>query len=171
MSKNADPIARKLLELRHAFDDSFAQPQKAETTERENLLSVRANQTELCIRLNDLATVAKARKIVLLPNPTPGLLGVCGLRGRLIAAFRLSELLGLGASPGPPRWLLLCRENPEVCFFVEEMNAYLQVSVDELKVADAGALGMHISHILRRGTQTWGVLDVQSILERICRHR
>lgn len=170
MKGSTEQLSRRVQELREAFDQSFAEPLKLAQTEKENLLSVRVGQSDLCIRLNDLLTVAKARKIVPIPNAPPGLLGVCGLRERLIAVFQLSDLLGLSAPKTPPRWLLVCKGNAEVGLGLEEINAYLQISPTELSPVDDGAVGPHIRWLLKRGAQKLGVLDISSILDSLNPH-
>lgn len=170
MKAATDQISHRVEELRQAFDQSFAEPLRQVEAGRENMLSVHIGQSDYCIRLSELATVAKSKKIVPIPNGPDGLVGVCGLREKLIAVFQLSHVLGTPAHKAAPRWLLVCKGNPEVAFGVEEINAYLQVSPSEMNEVEVNAAGPFVSHIIKRGNQRLGLLDVPAILDSLERN-
>lgn len=87
-------LNRRLEELRRAFDDSFALPALPQDVDQEDMLGIRVGSLHFAVRVNDLAGVHACRKIVALPESVDGLLGVVGLRGRLVAVYDLAELLG-----------------------------------------------------------------------------
>lgn len=103
-----DPILLRIAEVRRAFDASFAAPEASyDEDEHRNVLAVRAGDGSFAVRLEALAGVEACRKIVHLPGALPGMLGVAGIRGRLLAVYHLGALLGQasfarGSSGGSP---------------------------------------------------------------------
>jgi chemotaxis signal transduction protein len=94
MKGPVEGLNRRLEELRRAFDDSFALPALPQEVDQEDMLGIRVGSLQFAVRVNDLAGVHACRKIVALPESVEGLLGVVGLRGRLVAVYDLAELLG-----------------------------------------------------------------------------
>src|SRR4029079_15975388 len=97
-----------LLELRRSFDASFAAPVPERGAAPERVLALRAGATRLAVRLSDVAAIQRLPRRVALPDAPPGLLGLVGVRGRLVAVYRLARLLGSDADEDP-RWLVLGR--------------------------------------------------------------
>ena len=58
-------------------------------------------------RLAEIAGVAVDRKLTSLPSPVPELLGLAGLRGRLVPVYSLTALLGGTPEGTAGRWLVL----------------------------------------------------------------
>lgn len=97
--------------LRDAFDAAFARPPATPTEGQERLLLVVAGGQRYALRLAELGGLQPLRRLVPLPGGRRELLGLAGVRGRLVAVFDLARLLGAAAEPSPPvapRWLLLC---------------------------------------------------------------
>src|SRR5689334_19598094 len=110
MSAHGETLADKLAELRRAFDESFAAPAAHEDIALEDMLALEVGGGRFAVRVSELAGVHACRKMVALPGAIPGLCGVVGIRGKLVAAYRLADLIGAGVEPqgGRLRWLLLC---------------------------------------------------------------
>jgi purine-binding chemotaxis protein CheW len=104
MKTAAEKMAHRLDELRTAFDESFAVPARSQDLDQEDMLAIAVGSHRYAVRVSELAGVNAVRKIVPLPNAPMGLLGVVGIRGRLVAAYRLGDLLGAGSLTmgGPP---------------------------------------------------------------------
>jgi chemotaxis signal transduction protein len=97
MKGNMAGLDRRLEALRQAFDDSFALPALPQEVDQEDMLGIRMGSLHFAVRVSELAGVHAVRKIVALPEAVDGLLGVVGLRGRLVAVYDLSDLLGTEA--------------------------------------------------------------------------
>ncbi|WP_438030043.1 chemotaxis protein CheW [Sorangium sp. So ce233] len=130
-------LAERLDELRAAFDASFAAPALTRAEEPARALAIRAGDRRLVARIEELAAVEPCRRIVPLAGGPPGLLGLAGLRGRLVAVYDLAALVGGrpragtadgGAAAGPaPRWLLVCAESPEIALAIDEIEGHARL--------------------------------------------
>ncbi|WP_437878546.1 chemotaxis protein CheW [Sorangium sp. So ce513] len=125
-------LADRLAALRDAFDASFAAPALPCADEPARALAIRAGDRRLLARIDELAAVEPCRRIVPLAGGPPGLLGLAGLRGRLVAVYDLAALVGgrpragvADAAAGPaPRWLLVCAESPDVALAIDEIEGH-----------------------------------------------
>src|SRR5262249_44387480 len=132
-----DPILHRLAEIRRAFDASFAEPAATGGEERRKVLSIRAGEGRFVVEVDDLAGVEACGKIVKVPASLPGLLGLTGIRGRLLAAYDLATLLGHEGTTGPRRWLLVCGGDLGVALLVDEIDALLRVAHKEIMSVDS----------------------------------
>lgn len=91
--------------LRRTFDAAFAAPVVA--SERTiALLSIRVGQEPLALRVADVSSIRLAGEIVPLPGAPAEILGLAGIRGRVLPVYDLGALLGRGAGTGA-RWLAI----------------------------------------------------------------
>jgi chemotaxis signal transduction protein len=169
-----DPILNRLAEIRRSFDESFAAPARSHEEERRSALAIRAGDGRFAVRVEDLAGVEACRKIVKLPGSLPGLLGVAGIRGRLLAAYDLGALLGqpsreLGKERAPLRWILVSFADRGIGLLVEEIEAFVRVAAADFKPMDHGPAGGHFLGVLRQGERSRGVVDVASIAAAVAR--
>ena len=168
MRSRAD-LAAQLGALREAFDASFAASLPGAPPPEEHLLAVRAGGAHLAVRVEDLAGVQQARQVTPLPGGAPGLLGLAGIRGRLLAVHDLGLLLGaLGALRArevgrQARWLLLPREDQSLALGVDALEGYLVRPVEAPGAARAADVIEHAG-LLR------GVLDVGAMVALARRH-
>jgi chemotaxis signal transduction protein len=134
----------------------------------EDMLAIQVGNGHFAVRVNELAGVHSCRKIVPLPSPAPGLLGVVGTRGRLVAAYRLASLIGAGSSEERLCWLLVCRGDIQVGLVIEGIDSYLRVPTSLVHPAQSGeVIGEHIDEILEHEGTARSVLSVASILSSI----
>lgn len=166
-------LALKLAELQRAFDASFEAPALTRDVEHEDMLAIQVQGGRFAVRISELAGVHAARKIVPLPSALLGLVGLVGVRGRLVAAYRLADLLGPAPAAAPEsrlRWFLLCREDTQVGLAIEGIDAYLRVPKAEVhRVQGDETLGEHVSDVIRGEGGARGVLNMESILAAIAR--
>lgn len=94
-------------ELRREFDRSFALPARVASADLEDVLALRVAFHGYAVRSRELSGVAVLPKITQVPSPTPGLLGLVGVRGALVPVFGLPQLLGYEPGTEALRWLLL----------------------------------------------------------------
>lgn len=149
-----------LAELRQAFDAGFAERHPVEPPPEDPLLAVRAGGVPFAVPLADLAGVHAAARIVPLPDGAPGLLGLAGVRGRVVAVHDLAAAAGAGALAGPPRWLLVARGAEPIALAVEAVEGHLSRRRGDA----AGA-----APVIEREGAPWSVVDVRAILAEIGR--
>src|ERR1700748_3867166 len=117
-------LASQVSALRAAFDGAFAEPPPRGEEALEKFLAVRAGGGLFAFRLAEIAGVAVDRKLTPLPSPVPELLGLTGLRGRLVPVYSLTALLGGAPESAAGRWLVLVADG-HVALATEGVAGYL----------------------------------------------
>ncbi len=120
-------LDRRLAELREAFDRSFGEPPKAPDPAAMALVLATVGSGCVALPIAELAGVARIEARLDLPGGRPGLLGVAGIRGRLVAVFGLADLLGLGSTSNA-HWLALVRGQDQLAFGVDEIAGLIQAT-------------------------------------------
>lgn len=170
-SRSGSP-EEQLAALRRSFDESFASLPAVQGGTRHDMLAIRAGRGRLVVPVAQLAGVEAGRKIVPLPGAAPGLLGVAGVRRRLVAVYGLAELLGDAQGQAERRWFLLVGRNGDTALAIEALESYLQVDEGLLRPAAGEATGhRYVREVLVRGTELWSVLDVPLLLEDLMQAR
>jgi chemotaxis signal transduction protein len=98
-------IASRALELRRAFDDSFAVPAGIKDRETVDLLEITLAGARYAIRTDEIGGIHLDLVVTPLPSPVPELTGIASLRGAMLPVYDLGLLLSVGASAG--RWIVL----------------------------------------------------------------
>jgi purine-binding chemotaxis protein CheW len=165
------PVASKAAELRSAFDRARAVPSIPAAGERiENLLAIRVSGDAFAIRLSEISGIATDRKIVAFPSPISELLGVAGIRGRLIPMYSLAALLGYSAYAGQGRWLVLCGTEEPVGLVINDFEGYVRVPLAQVYTAgQREGASTHVKHVVRTADMVRGVVSIPLILEIIQR--
>lgn len=162
----------KLHALRREFDASFAQPMAQDTTALIKLLIVQAGEGHFVLRLDDALGLHACPRIIALPGAGPGLLGLAGIRGQLIAVYRLSAILGVQSNVDtPPRWLLLPRAAGQLALGLDGIAAYVNAPVSALCPATASSsiapeLCPHVLNYPQQGSPL-PVLDIHAVVAAI----
>jgi chemotaxis signal transduction protein len=129
--------------LRQEFDASFARAPASTELELQALLQVRVGELAVVVRLSELAAVHACPVPTPLPSASATLLGLCAVRGTLLALHDLGALLGSPRTSRHPRWLALCAADRGVGLALDEIDGYLQVaaaSIHEPASSDHAAL-------------------------------
>jgi chemotaxis signal transduction protein len=153
--------------LRNAFDRARAIPVSSETAEQiENMLAIRVSGDAFAIRLSEISGLATDKKIVALPSPIPELLGVAGIRGRLVPVYSLAALLGYSASADQGRWLALCGTEEPVGLAINDFEGYLRVPLAQVYPAEQkDAVSKHVTHVVRAPDMIRAVVSIPQLLE------
>ncbi|WP_437682437.1 chemotaxis protein CheW [Sorangium sp. So ce131] len=173
-------LARRLAELQQAFDASFARSAEACPEEAARALAIRAGGRRLVVRIEELAAVEPYRRTAPLAGGPPGLLGLAGLRGRLVAVYDLAALLGGrprggadvagGAGGGgegsrpAPRWLLVCARSPDLALAVDEIERHVGFSSADVRPLSGGDPGGHVGEAVEIDGAPLGILRVPSVV-------
>jgi chemotaxis signal transduction protein len=161
----------KAAQFRNEFDRARAIPVSSETVEQtENLLAIRVSGDAFAIRLSEISGLAADRKIVALPSPIAELLGVAGIRGRLVPVYSLSALLGYGAASDRGRWLALCGAGEPVGLAINDLEGYLRVPLARVYAAEKkDMVSTHITQVVRASDMVRAVVSIPLIMEIIQR--
>ena len=129
--------------LRSLFDASFTVPAISKQERLEGLLAIRVGSDPYVLCLSQITGLYADRRIVAVPSPAPQLLGIVGLRGKLVPVYDLAALLHYPPAPSP-RWMVLAGGSQPVAFAFESFEGHVQVArallADGGNVQVAGAL-------------------------------
>jgi chemotaxis signal transduction protein len=159
------------VKLRNEFDRARAIPFLPEAAEQiENLLAVRISGDAFAIRLREISGLATDRKIVAFPSPIPELLGLAGIRGRLVPVYSLAALLGYSASADQGRWLALCGAEEPVALAINDFEGYFRVPFSQVYTAEQKDLvRTHATHVVRASDMVRAVVSIPLLMEAIQR--
>lgn len=108
-----DILSERALELRRAFDRSFAEPprQRDESASLENVLAVRLGADPYAIRLAEVSALMADKAVMRVPTAVSAFLGVIGAHTGTLPVYDLRALLGYPTSH-MPRWILVAAGAP-----------------------------------------------------------
>lgn len=122
-------------ELAAAFDQSFAEPARVQRSDRALALAIVAGGASYLLPLAEVSVIARAPKIVPLPNGRANQLGLAGLRGSLVTVVSLSALLGQPVSR--VGWLAVVRG---VALGFESIDGQVELTTGRPNLLDVDAL-------------------------------
>jgi purine-binding chemotaxis protein CheW len=96
----------RALEMRAAFDSTFAQAPNTDQQPLQDFLGIRVGTDSYAIRLADISGLFADRSITQIPSTDTGFLGIAGLRGAVVPVYDLGTFLGYPPAP-TCRWLVL----------------------------------------------------------------
>jgi purine-binding chemotaxis protein CheW len=160
-------VAQRILEMRRTFDGAFAAPRRAAVAEDEKIVILDVGSSKLACRVGQIARLEADRKIVPLAGGARGLLGLAGIRGKLVPVYGLALLLGTGAA-GATRWLALCGGADPIALAFDRLDRFVRAHRTDLcALNDAGGGPSHVTELLRLGGEVYNVLDIDSVLAAI----
>jgi chemotaxis signal transduction protein len=151
-------------ELRRAFDEAFARPHPERASGLEDLVIIRTGGHPHALRVSELRGLHRAGRVVPLPSPLPDLLGLAGIRGRLVPVFSLPLLLGYGAQRDAVRWVALCDGGEPMALGFEELDGHRRVGPDQICAAAEGAGRAHLPQVVRLAEGGAPLISVASMV-------
>jgi chemotaxis signal transduction protein len=160
-------VALKFEDLKRSFDRTFQEPLVERVQELVHLLIVRVGATRFALKVADLAGLVRAQTVVPIPAAGLGMLGLAGLKGRMVAAYSLANLIGCPeVSTEPTRWMVLCRCEKEIALAFTAVAGTMMVARTQLSPVSPGA-PPHATDAVGAGPSQLWLLNVSSIAERI----
>ncbi len=159
-----DGDASALSGLREAFDQVFAAPPAPARREEVALLRMRAGAEPVAIRVLQAAGLLQGRRIVPVPGRRRELLGVAGLRGRVIPVYSAARLIGVPET-GEPRWLVLCGDGGLAIAFTA-FDGHLVLPAANLAPARGGERA-HVAELADASGALLPVLSMPSLVRAI----
>lgn len=123
-----------LEELRHSFDQTFAAAPVGETAGGESFVAIRVGEDRVAMRITEIAAIEARRLVVPLPAHKPALLGIAGVRGRIVPVYSLSLLFGHREAGGDRHWLVLVGREQTVGFTFSAFEGHLRVHHRDLRL-------------------------------------
>ena len=160
-------VALKFEDLKRSFDQSFQQPLVERGQELVHLLIVRIGSSRFALKVADLAGLARAQTVVPIPGADSALLGLAGLKGRMVAVHSLAAMIGCQElSTEQNRWMVLCRRQKEIALAFTAVTGTMMVPRTELSPVSPGA-PPHATDAVGSGAAQLWLLDVGSIADTI----
>jgi purine-binding chemotaxis protein CheW len=150
-------------ELKSSFDRTFQEARVERNHELVHLLVVRIGTARFALKVGDLAGLARAQTVVPVPAADRGLLGLAGLKGRLVAVYSLAAQIGSAAiTTEPQRWLVLSRCDRGIALAFSAAEGTMMVPSSDLFPAEHGA-PTHATDAVGSGAARLWLLNVNSI--------
>jgi chemotaxis signal transduction protein len=157
----------KLQELRESFDRAFQDPTGEPELGLEHLLRIRIGTERFAIRVVELAGLMRSPTIVRLPATRTGLLGLAGVKGRMVAVYSLGALLGCQKGSGDEEyWSVICRFDDRIAFTFAAADGTLMVSGSELCPITSGAPA-HVTDTVGVGPARRWLLGLSSVAQAV----
>ncbi len=154
-------------EFRRSFDEGFALPLRERTSGLEDLLAIRIGGDSYALRVRELTGLDRSRQVVPLPTRVPDLLGLAGIRGKLVPVFSLAVLLGYAKDRDDTAWLALCNRDQELALSFGEFTEHVRVTPGQICPAADGAARDHVREVVRIDSKTFAIVSVPSIVSSI----
>lgn len=169
MSAPPEPprAAASVVDLRSAFDATFAQAAGGVAQEKRRLLAVRVANHPYAIDIDEIAGLLRASKIAPLPGAPPDFLGLAGIRGNLVPTYSLVALLGHGSARDNLPWLVLWRGAELVALAFSHLDGYVELAVSEVHAGENAAAQPHVRRFARLHDGLVGILGISSLVESI----
>jgi chemotaxis signal transduction protein len=154
-------------QLRHDFDQSFAQAPPPAAAAMDDYLAIRLGADPHALRLADIASLAPLVAPTRVPGPCPELLGLTGFRGRLLPVYDLRALLGY-AAPALPRWRVIALAWPVALAF-DGFEGHLRLPREAAAAAQGQAQArLHVREVLHAGAaEVRPIVSLESVLDTI----
>jgi chemotaxis signal transduction protein len=157
-------LAQRLAELRQGFDRGFAAPPATATAATVGLLAIRIAAGSHAIRMGEISEVQPAPRLVTLPGARPEMMGLAGIRGRLVPVYNLAALLGHD-EPGTKNWVAVCGMDEPLGIGFDELEGYIQVLPTDLyPAAEVERSRGQVREVLHRDGASRMVVSVSSIV-------
>jgi len=162
-------LGSRAADLRNTFDRARGAPALLGAEEQfESLLAIRVSGDAYAIRINEIAGLARDRKIVAIATPIPALLGISAIRGALVPVYSLAALLGYGVEGGHHRWLAICGTDEVFCLAFGEFEGYFRSPVARLYAVEQGGGPLsHVRHVIQAAGVARAVVSIPLIKKTI----
>ncbi len=151
--------------LHDAFDASFARRVEDREEGWMDFLAIQSAGTAYALQVDQLASLETARRVQPLPGGRPGLMGLAGVRGRLVPVFALGALLGHPEGAQETRWLAVVGREDPLGFAFPQFEGYLRVSPEALAPVAEGTAGPWIKACLRDGGLSRPIVNLAALVE------
>ena len=154
------------MQLKEAFDLTFARPVQAEDGHMQDYLLIKVDGRSHALPLADTASLMPIGWITPMPSGVKALRGIASYKDRLLPAYDLRELLGY-PSTHAPRWQVRTRDTNLLLVF-DNFIRHLRCGSDALKRLSAD-VEQHpcVEAWLTWDSARWPVLRMASLVQRI----
>lgn len=150
--------------LRRTFDQGFAAVPTGDGAGVESLVAIRVGEEKVALRVGEIAGIEARRLIVPLPVHQPALLGIAGIRSRIVPIYSLARLLGYGETGGDRHWLALVDRDKTLGFAFSRFEGHRRVPAGDIRPLDAGRDHRFAVQMLRDGETLRVILSMPQVV-------
>jgi chemotaxis signal transduction protein len=169
MSTAGSKLENKIAEMRQRFDQSFALALTEQAIKPEPMLAITVEGEPFALRVHEISGLAVSEeKIVPVPSRAPELLGLTGIRGKVVPVFSLVRLLGFDSERSEARWLVFCgdRQTPIALAF-EAMERLFEVPSTAIFARQEASGHRYVNATVGEGKTLRGVISIPALVEYI----
>lgn len=144
----------QVAEMRRLFDASFATPVATRDETLTDMLAIRTPSGSYALRTAHSAAILRCPALTTVPGGHPALLGLAGVRGALVAVYRVAGATAARPAPGSG-WIALCAEDRSMALHFDALIGFARVTQDAIHRASEGE-----HEVVDIAGQRCGVLDV-----------
>jgi chemotaxis signal transduction protein len=160
------PAVPRAVALREAFDRSFADLPRFDSTLKEDLVAIRIGDDVFAIRLSEISGLYANKKVTRVPGGDPALLGIAVFRSAILPVYSVATLLG-HAAKALPRWLVIAAAAPIALAF-DAFEHHLRVPSETIRPREASVESRpFVRHFVPDQPLVRPVLHLPSILDAI----
>jgi chemotaxis signal transduction protein len=158
MNRGSDVVDR-VMALKRDFDAGFSEAPR-EAVRTCDVLAIRIAGEPYAMRVEDIAGLARGRRVVSLPSRRPEVLGLASIGGNLVSVHSLAIFLGHGRDEAGAPWLVQCADGVALAF--GHLERLWRVPLDHV-IAGADSHAAHVSGAVELEGRARPIVDVRSI--------
>lgn len=151
--------------LRQTFDAAFAAPPPPPAPASVDLIAIRSGADLYAFRLAAIAGLLARKRLMPAAGADPALLGIAGLRGKLVPVYSLARLLG--AADADERWWVLVGADSPIAIAFAAFVSHERVKEDALAPSVGGPA--HVEAVVRLASGPHALLALDPLARRIAR--
>lgn len=169
MNTATSKLEDKITEMRRLFDESFALALPEQVSKPEPMLAITVEGEHFALRVHEIWGLAVSEeKIVRVPSRVPELLGLTGVRGKVVPVFSLARLLSFDSERGEARWLVFCGDRPSpMALAFETMEWLFEIPGSAIFAREEACRHRYVQATVREGTTLRGVISIPALVEYI----
>jgi chemotaxis signal transduction protein len=160
-------VEQQLEQLRADFDRAFTEPTDTLGSAQESMLAITVAGQRMAVRTNELSGFQLSRRIMPLPHQLPHLLGVSGIRGRVVPVFDLARLLNSDPKEEQLRWVAVCGGDQPLGLAFAVFEGHLRASREDIHQVVEGNQNRCLPETIWTGGVLRFVLKIPSVLDEL----
>jgi purine-binding chemotaxis protein CheW len=162
MNSPGPQISERALEMRHAFDRSFAAPVVTITVETADFIAIRLGEDSYAIAMEEIGGLHTDVAVTYCPSGFSEFVGLAAFRGVLTPVYDLAALCGYPAAAAV-RWLLLAKGGA-AAFVFATFETHFRLERSAIAARQEGMSGRHTAGVAARAGHALPIISLSSVL-------
>ncbi|HWA19630.1 MAG TPA: chemotaxis protein CheW [Devosia sp.] len=164
MTQPLPQISERALAMRHAFDQSFAEPVRTAATDTADFVALRLGDETYAVAMEEIGGLHADVAVTPCPSPFPEFIGLAAFRGALTPVYDLASICGY--PPATARWLLLAKGGA-VAFAFAAFDSHFRIERSAIAVREQTASARYTTAVAARNGQALPIISLSSIVSGI----